>query len=69
MTVRVSLDEGKTWPIKRVLWPGPAAYSCLAMLPDGALACLFEAGDHNPYERIVLARIGRDRLDDEEQTK
>ncbi|HON91618.1 MAG: exo-alpha-sialidase [Phycisphaerae bacterium] len=69
MTVRVSLDEGKTWPIKRVLWPGPSAYSCLAMLPDGALACLFEAGDQNPYERIVLARVDCDRLDEEEETK
>ena len=57
LTVRMSEDEGKTWPISRILWPGPAAYSCLAVLPDGQIACLFEAGDKNPYERIVLARF------------
>jgi len=38
----------------------PAAYSCLAVLPDGAAACLFEAGDQHAYERIVLARISLD---------
>lgn len=63
MTVRVSEDEGKTWPVSRVLWPGPAAYSCLAVLPDGSLACLFEAGDKSPYERIVLVRLPREWLD------
>jgi sialidase-1 len=62
MTIRMSEDEGKTWPVSRVLWPGPAAYSCLAILPDGTIACLFEAGDRHPYERIVLARFSRDWL-------
>jgi len=62
MTVRMSGDEGKTWPVRRVLWSGPAAYSCLAVLPDGAVACLFEAGDQHPYERIALARISPDWL-------
>jgi sialidase-1 len=62
MTVRMSEDEGKTWPIHRVLWPGPAAYSCLAVLPDGAIACLFEAGDQHAYERIVLAHLRPDWL-------
>ncbi len=67
MTVRMSEDEGKTWPVSRVLWPGPAAYSCLAVLPDGSLACLFEAGEKHPYERIVLARFDREWLDGGEQ--
>jgi sialidase-1 len=69
MTIRVSMDEGRTWPIRRVLWPGPAAYSCLAVLPDGDLACLFEAGEKNPYERIVMARIECNRLDGLEQSR
>ena len=55
MTVRMSYDEGRTWPVRRVLWAGPAAYSSLAVLPDGRIACLFEAGDRQPYERIVFA--------------
>jgi sialidase-1 len=62
MTVRMSLDEGQTWPIHRVLWPGPAAYSCLTVLPGDRIGCLFEAGQSHPYERIVLAQFGLDWL-------
>lgn len=64
MTVRMSEDGGQTWPISRVLWPGPAAYSCLATFPGGDIACLFEAGDKSPYERIVLARFSPGWLTD-----
>jgi sialidase-1 len=55
MTVRLSEDEGKTWPVSRVLHEGPAAYSCLAKLSDGRAACLYERGVTNAYERITLA--------------
>ena len=41
-TIRLSRDEGKTWPVSRVLYPGGFAYSCLASLPDGSVGCLFE---------------------------
>ncbi len=58
MTVRLSRNGGKTWPVERLLWPGPTAYSCLAVLPGGEIACLFEGGLANPYERILLARFG-----------
>jgi len=57
MTVRMSYDEGKTWPVSRVLYPGPSAYSCLAALPDGDIGCLYEAGQKHPYEKIVFARF------------
>ncbi len=53
-TVHVSLDDGATWPVKRVLWPGSFAYSVLTKLPDGTVGCLFEADD---YGRIVFARF------------
>ena len=63
MTVRVSYDEGKTWPVSRLLHAGPAAYSCLAALPDGAVGCLSEAGRKHPYETIVFARFSLDWLE------
>ena len=37
MTVRLSLDEGQTWPIGREIDAGPSAYSALADLPDGRI--------------------------------
>ena len=60
MTVRLSDDDGQTWVCARVLHPGPAAYSCLAALPDGRAACLYECGAEQPYERLTLARFSLD---------
>ena len=62
MTVRLSTDGGKTWPYARVLHEGPAAYSCLAELPDGDFACLYERGKKSAYETITLARLSRSWL-------
>jgi sialidase-1 len=41
-TIRLSRDEGKSWPVSRVLYPGSFGYSCLASLPNGQVGCLFE---------------------------
>jgi sialidase-1 len=57
MTVRASFDEGRSWPIARLLHAGPSAYSCLAALPDGRIGCLYERGEAHAYERITLARF------------
>ena len=53
-TVYLSRDDGATWPVKRVLWPGSFAYSVLTKLPDGEVGCLFETDN---YGRIVFARV------------
>ncbi len=57
LTVRASYDECKTWPATRVLHDGPAAYSCLTVLPDGTIGCLYERGEKSPYETITFARF------------
>ena len=62
MTVRLSRDEGKTWPIAKELHAGPAAYSCLVVLPNGEVGCLYERGDKSPYETITFARFPREWL-------
>lgn len=51
-TLFVSWDGGKTWPEKRVLYPGEFAYSCLTNMPGGRIGCLFERDD---YARITFA--------------
>ena len=53
-TIYLSTDEGKTWPVKRVLYPGAFAYSVLCRFADGTIGCLFEA---DGYARISFARI------------
>ena len=57
LTVRVSYDEGTTWPAARVIHEGPAAYSSLVTLPDLSIGVLFERGDRSAYERISFARF------------
>jgi len=60
MTVRLSYDEGETWPIARVVHPGPSAYSCLAVRANGEIACLYEAGRDGFRESIVVAILTLD---------
>ena len=55
LTVRVSCDDGGTWPVSRTLHEGPTAYSCLTVLPDKSIGCLYECGSTNPYEKISFA--------------
>jgi sialidase-1 len=57
LTVRLSYDEGASWPISRVIHEGPAAYSSLVVLPDRSIGVLFERGERSPYERITFARF------------
>ncbi len=64
MTVRASFDEGQTWGAARVLYAGPSAYSDLATLAGDAFACLYEAGQTQPYESIVFARVPLQSLTD-----
>jgi len=54
LTVRVSYDECRSWPVSKMLFSGPAAYSDLAVTTDWQILCLYEADNH---ERIACARF------------
>ena len=62
MTLRLSYDDARTWPVSRVLWSGASGYSQLAVLPDGTILLAFEAGEHDLRESITLARVDLDWL-------
>lgn len=62
LTVWASFDGGKTWPIKRLVYDGPAAYSSLGagrpQTPgEGTVFLLFEGGRNGPYSAMHLARF------------
>ncbi len=57
LTVRLSYDEGKSWPVAKVLYPGPSAYSDLVVLPNGTIGCLYERGAKRAYEKISFGRF------------
>ena len=54
MTVRLSYDEGKTWPVAKAIYEGSSAYSDLVVLPDGTIGCLYERDN---YGKISFARF------------
>lgn len=59
LVVRMSCDDGATWPIRKVVEPGGASYSTLARLPDGRFGLLYERGS---VTAIVFATFGLDWL-------
>jgi len=52
LTVKLSCDNGRSWPVRRTVEPGASAYSSLADLGGGKFALLYERGD---YTHITLA--------------
>jgi sialidase-1 len=52
MTIKVSVDECRSWSISKLVWSGFSAYSCMQRLPGGNLALFFECGEKNPYETL-----------------
>jgi sialidase-1 len=53
-TIRLSYDEGKTWPVAKVLTKDAFGYSCLTVMPDGTICCLFDGNSGNKFARFSL---------------
>jgi sialidase-1 len=64
MTIRLSYDEGKTWPISRTIWPNLAGYSCLAVLPDGSVGLFYEHGLQHSTDQLAFVRFTLEWLTD-----
>ncbi|MBC9933085.1 sialidase family protein [Chitinophaga qingshengii] len=62
MTLKTSTDDGRSWQPLRVLHAGPAAYSALAVLPNGDVGCLYEAGEKSAYSAIIFQKINKKSL-------
>ncbi|MEI7650783.1 MAG: sialidase family protein [Verrucomicrobiota bacterium] len=41
-TLRLSHDDGRTWAVSQLIFPGPFAYSSMALLKDGRIGVLYE---------------------------
>lgn len=60
LTVKISSDECRTWPVSKVLEEGPSGYSDLGLLPDGTVLCLYECGmvkGMTTTKAVTLARF------------
>ena len=67
LRVRLSYDEGKTWPIAKLLQEGASGYSDMAVAPDGTVYILYEHvlvdGSEKKYN-ITLAHFTLEWLTD-----
>jgi sialidase-1 len=59
LTIRLSHDDGNTWPEARLLEQGVAGYSDLAASRNGAIYCFYERGgvDNKPFQTQALCLV------------
>jgi sialidase-1 len=62
LSIKLSQDEGQTWPINKRLEQGPSAYSDLAVTPAGTILCFYGAGETLSFAGSVL-RLARFNLE------
>lgn len=64
LTVRISADEGESWPQSTVIEPGWSAYSDLAVTPRGTVLCFYGRGEQASFagDRLTVARFNFDWL-------
>ena len=66
MTLRMSRDEGASWPVARRVYAGGSAYSALARLPNGDIGLLFEK---DGYQSIDFVRVSLSDLTSGAETR
>jgi sialidase-1 len=67
LTVRLSYDEGATWSAGKTIWPHPASYSDMVVLPDHSIAYVYERGDKGSthyWDEIHFAHFNLEWLTD-----
>ncbi len=63
LVLRISYDEGLTFPVERSISAGPAAYSDLTILKDRSVGLLWERGVTHGYQYITFTRLTREFLE------
>ncbi len=59
MTVRVSLDNGNSWPYNKLIYDGQSAYSDMVVLEKGKIGLLYEKDE---YKKIVFSNIDLNQI-------
>lgn len=54
LTLRISYDEGATWPVSHQVYAGGSAYSSVTKLATGEIGLLFEK---DPYGNLAYTRL------------
>ena len=62
LSIKLSRDEGQTWPVNKLLEDGPSAYSDLAVTHSGTILCFYGAGSKLSFAGSAL-RLARFNLE------
>ena len=62
LTLKTSFDDCRSWSNGKLVYAGPAAYSCLTKLPDGRIGMFFEAGKKSAYEKLIFVAMEPEEL-------
>ena len=54
VTMWMSYDEGKTWPVKKTIAPNTSAYSSITILPDGTIGVYLEEDEQSSYKMYFI---------------
>ena len=57
LTIRMSYDEGNSWPVSKLVYEGPSAYSQIVVLENNSLCVLFETGRYDYRESITFVTV------------
>lgn len=57
VSIKLSYDEGQTWPVNKSLESGFSGYSDLAALDDGTILCLYERGSTDGNSNYRTGRL------------
>ncbi len=65
VSVKISRDEGQTWPVNKRLEDGPSMYSDIAVTPKGTILCFYGRGSKPGFagSGLTLARFNLEWLE------
>jgi hypothetical protein len=69
MSVKVSFDDAKTWPINKLVFEGPSAYSGITVGKDGMIYLVYEhagIGSKDSRQNLSVATFNMAWLEEEE---
>jgi sialidase-1 len=65
LSVKISRDEGQTWPVNKLLEDGPSMYSDISVTPSGTILCFYGRGAKPGFAgaSLTLARFNLEWLE------
>ena len=65
VSVKISRDEGQTWPVSKTLEPGPSMYSDIAVTQKGTILCFYGSSSKPGFagSGLTLARFNLEWLE------